>query len=511
MVPGSAVRIHDHYQLELKLSHPLLVPSATFEMWVYLPNSLGIDEPQFKKESFYADLTTYTRFRTPRASLGSLFAEGDPTSPLQWLARHGVEVASWTARPDDYPQALRSLRLLAAVYRVVVRDTGEALSVGLATPSGPTRAAHLDHAMRFIDDSRGVLDRFRRLRAGLPGPRLPADLDATLHALEEFLSLQALEAWFRLLRGLQGPEASSPGGAPLEPDAAGLSDALRSAIRTETQHRIGAGMSGAPVDDPGGNEPYIARVNQLKKWVLAVLHLRLVSNRRAERARDFAFSFAAAVAMSVAVLLQLFAIWTVGTPTGPQLGSTLYAFVGLAVGGYILKDAIKDKLKGWFQAGIPHWLFDRRHDLCVGTTGRVFGAVEETVTCMTPGGVGTAVSHLRELGEDPLFAGERAEDDVVHYRRRVRLSASLAREHAPEMVAVDEIIRLNVGRWLRRMDDPVRALSRLGEDGRVVQVQGAKTYRVTMILSLPVVGGPARYEKVVVVVTREGIVRIERP
>lgn len=509
-MPGSAVRIHDHYQLELKLSHPLHVPSATFEMWVYLPNSLGIDEPQFKKESFYADLTTYTRFRTPRASLGSLFAEGDPTSPLHWLSQHGVEIASWMARPDDYPQALRALRLLAGVYRVVVRDTGEALSVGLATVSSPiARSAQVEGATRFIDDSRGVLDRFRRLRADMPGPRLPADLDATLHAIDDFLSLHALEAWFRLLRGLQGPGsllASEPGG-----DAAGLSESLRSAIQTEMQHRIEAGMFGAPVDDPGGNEPYIARVNQLKKWVLAVLHLRLVSNRRAERARDFAFSFAAAVAMSVAVLLQLFAMWTVGTPTGPQLGNTLYAFVGLAVGGYILKDAIKDKLKSWFQAGIPHWLFDRRHDLCVGTTGRVFGAVEETVTCMSPNGVGTAVSHLRELGEDPLFAGERAEDDVLHYRRRVLLSASMAHEHAPEMVAVDEIIRLNVGRWLRRMDDPVRALSRLGDDGRVVQVHGAKTYRVTMVLSLPVVGTPAHYEKVVVVVTREGIVRIERP
>ena len=46
------VRVHDHYQLELKLTHPLGGPNPVFEMWLFFPSSLGIDEPRFQKEEF---------------------------------------------------------------------------------------------------------------------------------------------------------------------------------------------------------------------------------------------------------------------------------------------------------------------------------------------------------------------------------------------------------------------------------------------------------------------------
>ncbi len=493
------VSIHDHYQLELKLSHPLDVPVSTFECWLYFPNSLGIDEPQFHKDDFYGDMTAYTRFQTPRMSIERLLDERDTASPFAWLVRQQAELCSGMASPFDYAAAVRAIRMFGAIYRAAVRDSTDALGAGLCAGASPAaRAEHLAAAGSFLGNSIAVLQRIRRYRVETSSARLPADLDAALGAVDDFLSLHALEAWFSLLRGLQGA-------APEEC----LAPALRAAITAETRHRVDAGMLGAPVDDARGNEGYIARVNQLKKWVLGVLHLRLVSNRQAERAREFAFSFAAAVAMSVAVVLQLVAMWTVGTPKAPQLGGTLYAFIGLAVGGYILKDGIKDRLKGWFQAGIPHWLFDRRHDMCVGTSGTRFGAVEGTVTRLDAWDVSPAVAQLREAGEDPLFAGERADEDVIHYRRLVRINASLAHAQAPEMVAVDEIIRLSVVRWLRRMDEPLRPLSRLGEDGQVGRVSAAKTYRVTMILTLPS-GGAIRHEKLAVVVCRDGIVRIER-
>ena len=82
----SIVRVHDHYQLELKLTHPLSGPNSVFEMWFFFPGSLGIDEPRFQKEKFYADLTAYTRFRTPRVGLDRVLA--DPESPLAWVERH---------------------------------------------------------------------------------------------------------------------------------------------------------------------------------------------------------------------------------------------------------------------------------------------------------------------------------------------------------------------------------------------------------------------------------------
>lgn len=491
----SIVRVHDHYQLELKLTHPLAGANPVFEMWFFFPGSLGIDEPRFQKDEFYADLTAYTRFRTPRIGLDRLLA--DPESPLAWVERHAPTSGS---APAGALVALdRKLRLFAAIYRASLRDASAGLAACLR-PGTPVEVfeENVAAAANFVRESKAVLGRFRGVHPSVRDPQ--PTIDAACHAVDDFISLHAIEAWFGLLALVQ-PSGSAPGASD------GLVVDLRAAIDGETAYRTATGLLGAPLDDPGANEPYITRVNHLKKWVLGVLHLRLVSNRRAERAREFAFSLAAAVAMTVAVGLQLVAMWTVGTPTVPELGRTLYTFIGLAVGGYILKDGIKDRLKTWFQAGIPHWLFDRRFDLSVGSGEPPFGAVEETVTLLELGDVAAPVIALRETGEDPLFRRERAEEDVVHYRRRVQLNAPLARAAAPEMAAVDEIIRFNVRRWLRRMDEPVRPLSRLDPGGRVERVEAAKTYRVTLVIS-HAEGG--HLERAVVVVSRDGLVRIER-
>jgi hypothetical protein len=187
--------------------------------------------------------------------------------------------------------------------------------------------------------------------------------------------------------------------------------------------------------------------------------------------------------------------------------TTLLSFVGLTVGGYILKDRLKDRLKVWFQTGIPYWLYDRRQELRVEAGGGSVGSVEETVRLLRAAEVVPMVMRLRDAGEEPLFAEQRAADDVIHYRRKLRLDADRARAQAHEMTAVDEILRLNVTRWLRRMDDPARALLRLDAQGHISIVTATKVYRVTMIVAH---GEPERrYAKYAVVLTRDGIERIE--
>ncbi len=518
---GALVSIHDQFHLELKLTHPLEVmprKGRLFEVWLYFPNSLGIDEPQFRKEDYYSDLTAYVRFQTPHMGLGALFGDvpndgsGEPNvelprgpwsklrllSPFVWLHRCEAEILAGT----DGGKALRELRLLGASFRSIQRDTTHFLVTGLRLAAlAAGRAEHHVAATRFVNETVAALTRYRalatRLQAGLKASANPrADLHLALDAVDDFMSMHAIEAWFALLTS-----------AGNDPECAAH---LRETIHAETLYRTANGLIGSPVDDAAGNEDYVNRVNQLKKWVMGVLHLRLTTNRGAERARDVAFSVAAAVAMTVAVGLQLVALWTVGTPKTPQVaGSTLFAFVALSVGGYILKDGIKDRLKTWFQARIPQWLFDRRQDLCIPGSLTPFGAVEETVGRNNARDVPPGVQKLREEGEDPLAAQERSEEDVVHYRRRLHLDGARTQEQAPEMVALTEILRLNTGRWVRRMDDPIRRLWRLGDDDKAHRVDGRKTYRVTLVMACEGADDSVHYEKRSIVLTRNGLLRVD--
>ncbi|MDP2304457.1 MAG: hypothetical protein Q8P18_00345 [Pseudomonadota bacterium] len=496
------VTLHHHYQLELKVVHALEPPQGerSFEAWFFFPPSLGIDEPTFQKEVFYDEVTSYVRFQTPRMSLDQLFAENEPKSPFAWLARNGARLTSGTATEADFARALRELRLGAAVFRASVRDHARFVASELGSGAPPAvLARHAEASSRFHSECCEALERYRALRLQFLDARTPALLRTAIDAIDDFLSVQVLEGWFSLLETFN-VHAQKCGA---------LVAALRTAIATETAYRKSAGHLPAPADDASTNERFVARVNLLKKWVLAVLHLRVRSSRRAELAQDALFAIAAAVAMVVAVSLQLIALWTVGTPSSPQVGgATVFTFVALAVAGYILKDRLKERLKVWFQKGIPYWLFDRRQELRVEAGGASIGSVEETVRLLRAAELVPLVARLRDAGEEPLFAEQRGEEDVIHYRRKLRIDGSRARAQAPEMSAIDEILRLNVTRWLRRMDDPDRALLRLTEDNHVLVVTATKTYRVTLIVARG--GAERRYEKYSIVLTRDGIERVEQ-
>lgn len=489
------VSIHHHYELELKLVHQLDAPSnkRTFDAWLYFPSSLGVDEPTFQKDAYYDQLTGYIRFRTPRMSVEQLFADGVRSSPFSWLADHEERLTSGSANAVDTTAAIRELRLGAAMFRAAVRDHVRFVGEELGPTCPPAVVErHVELSRRFLADSRDALDRFRVLRLHCMTPRTPALLRAGLDTIDDFMSVQAMEGWFGL-REVFFVRAPA------------IVAALDAAIAAETGYRASAGLLASPSDDALANERFVARVNQLKKWVLAVLHLQVRNSRRTGRIQDMLFGVAAAVAMTFAVVLQLVAVWTVGTPTSPQAGgTTLFAFVGLAVGGYILKDRLKDWLKAWFAAGMPNWLYDRRQELKVEASGAPVGFVEETVRMMRPSELSPLLGLLRERDEDPLFAEQRATEDVLHYRRTLNVDGKRVRVTASEMTAIDEILRLNVGRWLRRMDDPERALLRVNE-GAVESVRAAKTYRVLLVVSTEA-GQYARYS---IVLRRDGIARIE--
>ncbi len=466
----SQLRIHDHFQLEFKRDIPLDAPGAsTLEIWFWVPGQLGLDEPVFHKEAFYRDLTAYVRFHTPRMPRDAV---------LERIGALQGRVAALAASPEDGAALERDLRLFAAMFRAVQRD---------GTRASMPREAHATDALaRHLATGRDALARFRELRAH--GADAPSPWPATLAALEDYLSQQAIEGWYALLAAWSGLDDTP-------------SEALREAIRTETATRDAGGLQGAlDPDDALRNERFVTRMNALKKFVLAVLHVRLEHSRRTQHVQDLLFGLAAALAMLVAVALQLWTMWTVGIPSGPSSGPALFTFVTTAVGGYILKDRMKEWLKGWFAQGIPRWLHDRRIDLVA--EGGPLGSVEETVRILRPAETPTDVAALRATGEEALTASERAREDVIHYRR----SAWLRREGAPpEMDAVDEILRFHVQRWLRRTDEPTRALSQVQHDGTVARIRAAKVYAVTAIVRDA--GRLARYN---VVLNRKGLLRVER-
>lgn len=449
--------------MELDLEVPLDRGSSELQAWFFLPTQLGVNEPVFDRDRYYRDLTVYVRYQSPRRDL----AEAD------------VLIA-----PLNGPGAERSLRLYAACVRAQLRVRGRALRDTVAAGGDPEPAIH-----RLVAESEALLARHRERRGRAKD--VSKEVQTSLAAIEDFLSMQALELWFRVHERSPHP-------------------ALAAAITAETVTREAAGLHGPlHAADALDNERFVTRLNRLKKYVLGALHLRFVSTRQAENAQDLAFGIAAALAMSVAVGLQLVAAWTFGTPGGPKEWASLLPFLGFAVGGYILKDRLKDRLKGWFAQRLPLWLFDRRLDLCPEHATAPLGVAEETVRLLHMPEVDPQIAELRAHGDDAIERVVRASDDVIHYRRVLRLGRE-ASANCPESQSIEQILRFNIRDWLRRMDDPSRELFQLGDDGLAHRIQGPKTYRVAIVLSVNN-GGKREIVHRILVLNRDGIVRIAEP
>src|SRR5579863_3817551 len=81
--------IHDRKQFELKLEYQ---PSGrdpkskySVDMFMFIPGNLNVDAETYPRESFYADIHNYIRFKTPVMDLDDLLSA--ESSPLVGLER----------------------------------------------------------------------------------------------------------------------------------------------------------------------------------------------------------------------------------------------------------------------------------------------------------------------------------------------------------------------------------------------------------------------------------------
>lgn len=468
------LHIHDPTSVELQVDVPFDDGGVDLDVWFFVPSQLGIGEPAFDRVSFYRDRTAYVRFEPPRRELR---AAADLLMPVRL---EGDRLGCGRAPPEVVADAERALRLFASCVWDQLRERRHRVEACAPAQRG-------EAVLALVADARAVLAELRALRADLPAPS-PAFADS-FAAVDDFVSMQCVEVWFRLHE--RGPHP-----------------ALAEALIAETAARVERGEHGPlRADDAADNERFVAELNRLKKFVLSALHLRFVSTRRTDAAQDLAFGLAAALAMSVAVTLQLVATWTLGAPTRPGEWATILAFVGFAVLSYILKDRMKDRLKEWFSRRLPRWLYDRRVELCPEDSTRPLGHAEETVRLLHLREVPVPVAACRESGEDRVELAVRTSDDVVHYRRALRLGPALPAQ-CPEAEGVEQILRFNLASWLGRMDEPSRVLFQLAEDGSARRIRGPKTYRVPVVLSVRRHGG-VTLTRQTLVLSREGLVRVE--
>ena len=151
----------------------------------------------------------------------------------------------------------------------------------------------------------------------------------------------------------------------------------------------------------------------------------------------------------------------------------------ILVVGYMLKDRIKEGLRQIFSSVASKHLFDRGTAISDPVTKACLGTCQEKVDYGNSFPIPPEISKLRATDDFITVTQGELSEMLIRYQKKIVLRSNLLSRMPNGSTGVTDIIRLNVERLLRDMDDPELALEYVdAEDLTVGRVRGAKSYQV---------------------------------
>lgn len=460
----SRIDVHDRKQFELKLEYQ---PSGRdprseygVEMLMFLPASLNVDAENYPRQSFYADIHNYVRLKTPVLDVDQILTSG--SSPLVRIERQ-LEAGAVAAEQSDI---VYQAKLLSCVFRGALRRFAAGVDDRCARISkgadGQPRALE-QHIREVGDGTRRMLLRYRAAANALRSqPQIEERTHASLRLVDEYLSL-TVEQFFRKAVTDMDELPRSPGWIDLRKE-------LMAEVIREEDYRRQRDLKSV-LTPTGDNEEYMHRVGFLKKFCQNILFLKVRREARRQGWEEVLFAIAAGIAMAFATAI---AFWA-----QVRFAQVSLNFFLILVVGYMMKDRIKEGMRRMLSSFASRYLHDRATIITDPVTNEQLGVCKEKVDYIKPRQIPEDIQALRRADDFVTVSQGELSEVIIRYQKEIILEADELPRLNAGSTGVTDIIRLNVQRFLRDMDEPEYALEYVDlEDLSVGRIRGAKSYQV---------------------------------
>jgi len=489
------LRAHGATQLQIKAYYPFedrRVSSYRMELYLIVPRQISIRLDETGRRELLDDTRTDTRFTVTNLPASLLGDKSFEDSPLHRINR---ELDNATGRSDSHYRRIEyEIRTFCNLFSFQLKST---VAMTLNLIGDP---AHREEAIgrirQFIKDGRDTLDAFRRIRERLVDPAVPDTVRQAHILADEYLGDQLVRHLLNLSVSLENRQID-------EKILSQLDKATKKELAYQTEHGYSAVRSDTIFpDDERALELLVVRESRLKKWVQSVLYLDVAESGTPRRIGHAIASVAAAMAMSVAVLAAFFADRLYASYSVP--------WALLIVGSYILKDRIKEILRGSLERYFPMAISDRTRILKDPATQKNAGRARLAIRNVRPEDIPVRpVDPNRGVVRDELLSETVARSGVV-FATEVRLRGKRLLANHRRVDGIVDISRIRLDKWLRDMDAPIKGV-RLFVDRKPVLVQAPRTYRIQVAVRLSASDSSAESLYFwTIVLDRDGIRRIER-
>ncbi len=479
-------RIHDRYTLEFKVGYSRYSPETAvsdfmMDTWIFIPDSLYINSKTYSKNNFYRDCRSLVRLITPVYTLEEVADTGN--MPLSRLKVCCDELVNGVT--DEHIRAYEhQIKMFSSIVRSALRSSMSAL---YQQTEAEVFKVQLDRIVELLDR---IMEAYRQIPSQVGLERISHELSTCYTLGEEYLC-QIIN--LHLFRGMEFAHKRFPDSGER------LTEKVALYVDREWEYQRQKGFLLPCDDQQRDNRDYLHRTGQLKKYVESDLYILAQKRSNIFFWEQIFFMFAAGISMVFATVISFSFQQTYGNFTLPL-------FVALVV-SYMFKDRFKDLMHYWFSTKLGNKFYDYKIKLALygepvgwGKEGFDFVDVEKL-----PPEIRARRGHVSELE-----AGHCAvRETVMVYRRRISiLDKQLKRLSHYSLQGMNDIIRMNLRDFLRRMDSPHAPVYINEGGGRFHTLAAEKVYYLHFVMRYRYQGrtGYRRYQ---VCLTRRGVKSLE--
>ena len=496
-----SVKHHDQYQIEIKLDYELHADQKTryqIATYFFVPQSLGITPQTYPRQTFYQDVQSHIRLKTPSLNLRE-FTESD-RSPLRMIEKL-VQQGDWVSQTAVHDQIITQMKLLSAMLKSALREhfilIERRVAEVQATPHGKTHYLVHNLVDEFITEAARFAERYRALLADFNLPNVPPAVFTAFLFTDESISILLEESAVEMFQIVNEYLKKT--------NREDYKLALSELTTREAKYRKTRGYESILLEN-SDNETYLYRASILKKYASSVLFLNTDVQPDGKYWEQLILSFAAGLAMvfatAVAFYFQL------------QFGNfTLPFFIALVV-GYMFKDRINEISRIVFAKQLENYLFDRRIVIRTQDGKHRLGVLREKVRFIQEREVPLSVLRARNRDHITDISNEGRGEKIICYTKEIELQIKNAEKVLPgfpEITGINDILRFDVRHFLNKMAEPTQERFVIRND-ELVSLMCHKVYHVNLISRYKTVQPDVRKEnrQLRLILDQDGIRRLEK-
>lgn len=407
------------------------------DFWFFIPSNL---HPQnYKSGDFFTDLSLYTRYNAPNLSLTSLIDLYNDKNPLYRLTV--IDHIESNRNTIEY-----ELKTLLNTLKISGMQTFETVKA-MAKFSQYEAERNLNNS---ISNYNQVIDRLISIYRDIPREFVEVYLLAI-----EGATIRVEKILYKLYDLLPDKEVI-----------------ISTEIKRLREIRRGFGFSTIYTKNEEDNSKSVYREHLIKKWSESIMYISNESSKTQRGLKHLIIGSAAAMAMFIVGLITLFTSRLVGE-------QTLLLFI-TALLAYSLKDRIKDILKVVLLKRASNITSDRVRNI-VGPGSKIrCGKSRESINFPSFKDLPKKVRELRFKEREDLEI-KQDQEDIIHYRRDVKLNSRRLYSNHSRLFGIKEIMRFDLRRWFYKMDR-IHENCFIPEDGRIIKVRGEREYHFSIII-----------------------------